>query len=227
MARWTLSRSSALAVLVTVLALPAGVATAQKPASPKTTARRAGDADEAKARALFKSGQTAYDVGEFAPALEHYTEAYKVKALPGFLFNIGQCHRQLGNFKEAAFFFGRFIDNSKPEAPNIELARELMSEMNRRQESAKPSDAPVAQHLAPSPEPLPSPPDLSLPPPPPPLPPAVEPPVYAKSWFWAAIGGAVVVVAAGVTAGVLANAPRVVPYTPTPTTLPDIDTRPR
>ncbi|MDP3233784.1 MAG: hypothetical protein Q8N26_13470 [Myxococcales bacterium] len=192
------------------------------------------ETDEQKARVLFADGQKAYDVGEFERALTLYSEAYKLKTLPGFLFNIAQCHRQLGNFERASFFFGRFIDNSKPAAPNVELARELMTDMERRQaekaaaekkaadEKAQAEadaklkrDAPIAPPLTPVEV-------MSLPPP---LP-AVEPePVTKQPWFWVVIGGAVVAAAGGITAGVLLSQPREVMYVPRMTSLPDIDGR--
>jgi hypothetical protein len=228
MARWTPSRSSRLGALLVActLALVSTPALSQKPAS---VGAKKVDPDEAKARMLFKDGQTAYDVGEFERALALYAEAYKVKPLPGFLFNIGQCHRQLDNFKEAAFFFGRFIENSKPDAANLDLARELMAEMNRRLEAPKGAttgtgtttpgnDTPTATHLEPTVRG-----DPVLPPPPPP--PLEEVPLYKKGWFWAVVGGGVVVVAGGVTAAVLASQPRTVPYVPTVTSLADIDAR--
>lgn len=196
------------------------------------------NADEQAARTLFADGQKAYDLGEFDRALTLYSDAYKLKPLPGFLFNIGQCHKQLGNFERAAFFFGRFVDNSKPEAANVALAKELKADMEKRQaekveaerkaadekaaaeraaaEKSKPADAPVAPPLTPA--------ELStLPPPPPPV---VEPePVTKKAWFWVVIGGAVVATAAGVTAGVLLSQPQTVMYVPRTTSLPDIDGR--
>lgn len=190
------------------------------------------NADEQAARALFADGQKAYDLGEFERALTLYSDAYKLKSLPGFLFNIGQCHKQLGNYERAAFFFGRFVDNSNPEAANVALAKELKADMEKRQaekldaerkaadekaaaEKAK-SDAPVAPPLTPV--------ELSTLPPPPP--PAVEPePVTKKAWFWVVIGGAVVATAAGVTAGVLLSQPQTVMYVPRTTSLPDIDGR--
>ena len=230
MARWTPSKSRPLALGLLVLLSPLP-SLAQKPA-PAGVKKPEGD--EAKARALYKEGQTAYDIGQFARALELYAEAYKAKALPGFLFNIAQCHRQLGNFKEAGFFFGRFIDNSKPETANVELARELALEMNRREKlaeearaaeerrkaeeaAARAADAPVATNLDPT---LPN----SLLPPPPP-PPIEETPVYKKGWFWGVVLGSAALAAGGVVAAVVANQPRVVSYTPATTTLPDIDAR--
>lgn len=223
--RWTRSASSA-ALVALALSLFAAPSPAQKGRKP--------DPEETRARQLFKEGQTAYDVGEFARALERYTEAYKVKALPGFLFNVAQCHRQLGNFKEAAFFFGRFIDNTSPKAPNIELARELLEDMKKKNaakeaeearlaeekrradEAKKAADAPLARKLAPDGTPL-------LPPPPPP--PVEETPLYKKGWFWGVIAGGVAVVAGSVAAGVAASQPREVTYTPSAGTLDQIDGR--
>lgn len=200
------------------------------------TAQPKKSADEQAARALFADGQKAYDLGEFDRALTLYSDAYKLKPLPGFLFNIGQCHKQLGNFERAAFFFGRFIDNSKPEAANVALAKELKADMEKRQaekaeaerkaaeekvaaEKAaadKASDAPVAPPLTPVEA-------STLPPPPPP---SLEPePVTKKAWFWVVIGGAVVATAAGVTAGVLLSQPRTEMYVPRMTSQPDIDGR--
>ena len=205
--------------VVLVLALPCAVFAQKKKVDPV----------EQQARTLFADGQKAYDVGEFERALTLYSEAYKLKPLPGFLFNIGQCHRQLGNFERAGFFYGRFIDNSNTEAPNVELARELMADVLRRQaekdtaekraaqEKAerRAADAPVAPPLTPV--------EVStLPPPPPPV---LEEPVTKKAWFWVVIGGAVVAAAGGITAGVLLSQPKEVMYMPRMTSLPDIDGR--
>jgi tetratricopeptide (TPR) repeat protein len=227
MASWTRSLNSLSSRVVVVAVLSLGVLAQAQP-------RKKVETDEQKARVLFAEGQKAYDVGEFERALTLYSDAYKLKTLPGFLFNIAQCHRQLGNFERASFFFGRFIDNSKPEAPNVELARELSSDMERRQreknetdtreaaekaraeaEAKAKADAPIAPQLTPVEV-------VSLPP----APPVVEPePVTAKAWFWVVIGGAVVAVAGGITAGVLLSQPREVMYVPRMTSLPDIDGR--
>ena len=89
--------------------------------------------DDAKAKQLFKEAQTAYDLAEFDKALGLYSEAYRLKPLPGFLFNMAQCHRQKGAYERAAFFFQRFLDNSPPQAPNLEVAKELLAEMRAKQ----------------------------------------------------------------------------------------------
>ncbi len=182
-------------------------------------AARADTAAETKARALYKDGMKAYDLGDFAGALGLYSEAYKLTQLPGFLFNIAQCHRQLNDFERAAFFYGRFIDNSKPKASNVDLATQLLGEMKARQEqkvaaeqkkadedarladdARKAADAPKVASLVPVPVPV-----LDLPPPPPP--PAEDSPVYKKWWFWTLVGVGVAA-AAGTTVGVIAGQPR-------------------
>lgn len=207
MPSWTRSTSSAL-LLGTCLALAATAQAADKRGRP--------DPEEVKARALFKEAQTAYDLGEFGKALGLYSDAYKLKALPGFLFNIAQCHRQLGNFKDAQFFYGRYIDNSSAKEPNVERARELLEDMKQKQADAEKKaagdekaaearqaelkhDAPLAASLTPA----------DAPPPPPPLLLAVEdPPVYKKGWFWAVVGGGVAVVAAGTVTAIVLTRPQ-------------------
>jgi len=222
MAWWIRSVSSAL--LLALLVAPVTVEARKKKPTP----------EEVQARKLFDEGQKAYDVGEFDHALDLYSQAYKLTPLPGFLFNIAQCHRQKGNYKDAAFFFGRFIDNSSPKASNVELARELMEDMKRRNEQAE-ADAKAAEEakaaeaakkaeaarlaeeaakakLTPTET-------SALPPPPPP--PAPEQPLYKKGWFWGVVAGGVAVVGAGVaTAVVLRRRPAAVQLPPT--SLPDI-----
>ncbi len=85
---------------------------------------------EAQARARFSEGNLAYDLAEFQQALDAYSEAYRLVPLPGFLFNIAQCHRQLGNVERAAFFYRRYLALSETEPPNAGLVNELIAEMD-------------------------------------------------------------------------------------------------
>jgi tetratricopeptide (TPR) repeat protein len=86
---------------------------------------------EAQARARFAEGNVAYDVGDFGKALKAFTEAYRLKPLPGFLFNIAQCHRQLGQYSRAAFFYRRYMSLA-PDAPSAPVVGELVQEMEAR-----------------------------------------------------------------------------------------------
>jgi len=94
-------------------------------------------AAEQKSRAEFQKGQTAYDLAEFKEALGHFTEAYRIKPLAGFLFNIGQCQRQLGAYKEAAFFFRRYLESNPA---NAGVVKDLLAEVEgalKEQERAR------------------------------------------------------------------------------------------
>jgi hypothetical protein len=183
------------------------------------------DGDEQQARFLFGDGQKAYDLGEFERALQLYSDAYKLKPLPGFLFNIGQCHRQLGNFERAEFFYGRFIDNSNPDAPNTKLARELLADVAKKRvekeaaqrraadekvnaEAKAPLEVPLVPVLVP--------PEPSLPV----SPPVADVPVTQNPAFWVVVGAVVVAVATGATVGIVLSRPQT-----RMTSLPDIDGR--
>lgn len=205
-------------------------------------AAHASSADDAKARVLFKEGEKAYNGGDFEGALAKYQAAYQLSPLPGFLFNMAQCYRQLNNFERASFFYGRFIDVSKPRAPNVELAGKLRQEVDAKQaekvaaekkaqeeaeakqaaeakaaEEAAKKDAPVSAQLTPPPRV-----DLTPPPPPP-----EEKPLYKSGVFWTLVGVGVLAVASGVVAGVVLSKNRQPQQPPplSPTTLPNIDGR--
>ena len=89
----------------------------------------AATAAEDAAREKFSEGNLAYDLGEFDRALKAFSEAYRLKPLPAFLFNIAQCHRQLNNPSRAAFFYRRYLALSQGEPANADVARELSAEM--------------------------------------------------------------------------------------------------
>ncbi|HSP81561.1 MAG TPA: tetratricopeptide repeat protein [Myxococcaceae bacterium] len=108
-----------LAGVLAVAPLPASGAGEEPPAEA-----------EVQARARFSEGNLAYDLAEFQQALDAYSEAYRLVPLPGFLFNIAQCHRQLGNAERAAFFYRRYLALSETEPPNAALVNELIAEMD-------------------------------------------------------------------------------------------------
>ena len=62
-----------------------------------------------KAKALFEEGNAHYKLGEFTQALDKYKLAYRVKPLPAFQFNIAQCHRKLGQHKEAIAMYQAYL----------------------------------------------------------------------------------------------------------------------
>jgi tetratricopeptide (TPR) repeat protein len=79
--------------------------------------------DKAKAREAFRIAIRHYNLDEFKEALESFKEAYRSFDDPSFLFNIGQCERQLGQKQEALHSYKAYLRES-PSAPNRgEVAR--------------------------------------------------------------------------------------------------------
>lgn len=195
-------------------------------------ARPPPDKNELAAREAAGLAKGAFERGDFAAALRSFEKAYTRKQVPGLLFNIAQCHRQLGNHEKAIAYFQRFLE-SGPDAAQAKATRELIAtehakqnaaakardseaeqtreiEVQRAREAAAKAEAEAALRRA----------DLEA---------AIKEggpaaaaveskPAYTRWWFWGAIGLAAA--AAATTAVVVTTAPR-----PTPTTFPDINAR--
>ncbi|NOJ97171.1 tetratricopeptide repeat protein [Corallococcus coralloides] len=97
---------------------------------PAVAAEATATAVDDQAREKFSEGNLAYDLGEFDRALKAFSEAYRLKPLPAFLFNIAQCHRQLNNPSRASFFYRRYLSLSQGEPANADVVRELIAEMD-------------------------------------------------------------------------------------------------
>src|SRR3954470_20883410 len=69
------------------------------------------------AKDAFREGTRLYEVAEFQKALEAFKRAYLNFEEPTLLFNIAQCHRQLGDKQEAARFYKTYL-HKMPNAPN-------------------------------------------------------------------------------------------------------------
>jgi len=207
----------------------------------------AGGDDEKQARALYERAEKSFDVGKFSEALTDYQAAYEAKPLPGFLFNIAQCYRNMGNFERARFFFRRYL-TLDPKAPNRRRVDELIAEMSKQLDAQAAAAATAPPTTPPAAEAAPTAPPATAAPAPataaPTAPPAApvettaataapvlvatpaapsepsEPhrPMWKRWWFWTGVGA---VVAGGVVAGILLSRPETV----TPGTLSPIDGR--
>lgn len=154
-------------------------------------AARVAAADDTATRAArrhFERGQKLYAATKFRDALDEYQQAFEARPLPDFLFNIGQCYRNLGDYDSAIFSYKKYLD-AAPDSPNRPQVEQLITELQTRKEQED------ARRLAlqPPPPPAAQPP---APPPPAPPPPAARP-IYARWWFWTGVG--VIAAGAGVT----------------------------
>jgi tetratricopeptide (TPR) repeat protein len=177
-----------------------------------------------EAREHSERGQIQYNLGRFEEALGEYERAYELYPHPAFLFNLAQCHRELGDYDRAIFFFEGYL-REQPEATNRELAEELLEECRQalseqRQEEAPEitegnEQEPVEAEPPPTPalEPTSELDATSVAATPPPEPPVQETrrPVYRSWWFWTILGVVVAgAVVGGTVGGLYASSPEVV-----------------
>lgn len=126
------------------------------------------------AKRHFDRGQKLFNLGKFDEALEEYQAAYEAKDVPGLLFNIGQCYRNLGDYEAAIFSFKKYL-KLEPEAENREQVEEYIEELETEQDKGNSKKFRLDKKKE---EPV-----------------ETGSPVYKKWWFWTGI--AVVGVAGG------------------------------
>lgn len=98
----------------------------------------ASDTDQdvsAEARYHFERGKALFEVGNFRKALREYTKAYELLPLPGLLFNIGQCHRNIGEKQKAIFTFRLYLQK-KPNASNRAAVEALIRDLQTPSDNA-------------------------------------------------------------------------------------------
>src|SRR5260370_24615759 len=124
MARSTHSRSELIATVAMVGVLLTG-----------TLGAAPGQSDRAdtQAREKFRIAQKAFNLGNFEQALDYYSQAYSLKAHPGFLFNIAQCYRMLREYERAAFFYKRYLALATPGRAETTLVTGLIQEVETKQ----------------------------------------------------------------------------------------------
>src|SRR5262245_37079958 len=188
-----------VAVMVVLLAIPARA-----------------DTPTQEARALVEAADRDYKLARFDQALAQYSKAYEKFPAAALLFNIAQCHRNLGQYDKAVFFYEGFLREARKDDPNRAVVEDLLRESRdalAKQQAARTEDErqraeakarqraeddarrrdEEARRRAEDEAQRRADEDrrLALARQP------VEAPIYRKWWFWSAIGGAAAV--AGVT----------------------------
>jgi tetratricopeptide (TPR) repeat protein len=118
-----------------------------------------------EAKAHFTAGQSHYNLNEFSDALREFKEGYRLYPDAVFLYNLGQCERQLNHPEEAIRFYRSFL-REQPKAPNRQEVQGKIAELeavlkNKTAEPVAPPPAlePPKPAVAPTPvaAPLPAP----------------------------------------------------------------------
>jgi len=172
------------------------------------TARAATPEAERTARAHFQTGEARFKAGAYDEALAEYQAGYEVLPLPGFLINVAQCQRRLGDLKSARATYQKFVLVA-PDSPLVPQVKSMMAEIDGLLDAQKPAAAETDAEAKPA-APVP-PPAAAEPAAPAPVLVASPAPVAAPEpeksghrwWLWGALGA--VVVGGAVTAIVLAR----------------------
>jgi tetratricopeptide (TPR) repeat protein len=162
-----------------------------------STARVARCEDKEAAKLAFAEARRFYALNEFDHALDSFKRAYLAYEDPTFLFNIAQCHRQLGNKADAVKFFRSYLRDA-PNAPNREevlatlttLGDELRAEKTTA--AAAPAVATSVDHVARQTA------NSALTR----APQAARTPAYKRWWVWTLVGVAAAGAATGIALGV-------------------------
>jgi tetratricopeptide (TPR) repeat protein len=84
----------------------------------------------------FEEGRTLFRLNDFDGAIKVWTEAYKIKNAPNFLYNIAQAYREKKDFEKAISFYRSYL-RDLPDAPNREVVEKRMAEMQEQLDAQK------------------------------------------------------------------------------------------
>jgi tetratricopeptide (TPR) repeat protein len=129
------------------------------------------------AKRHYERGEKLFALGKFDQALDEYQQAFDAKPLGDFLYNIGQCYRNLSDYNQAIFSFKKYL-KLKPEADDRDKVERLIEELEEKRQRGE------GEKFAPKPDPVEPPPSQQA-----------QTPIYKQWWFWT---GLAVVGAGGV-----------------------------
>ncbi|MGZ3442413.1 MAG: tetratricopeptide repeat protein [Polyangia bacterium] len=112
---------------------------------------RAGGDDEERARGHYEIGLGLYRLGDYHGALKEFAAGYELAHKPGFLLNLGQTYRKLGELREARDLYRQFLVEVRADDPARAQAQKVLAEIEEAIRTRPPPRA------APPPTPAPSP----------------------------------------------------------------------
>jgi tetratricopeptide (TPR) repeat protein len=114
-------------------------------AAPPDAGNAAGKSEHEKALDEVRIARTAYDLGKFQEAIEHYEAAYEHEPDAVYLFDIAQAYRFMNDCKKAYFFYKRYLaladaKGSLPAKTRTEIQGHLadLEECIKKQEASPP-----------------------------------------------------------------------------------------
>jgi tetratricopeptide (TPR) repeat protein len=83
-----------------------------------------------RAQKHYLKGEKLFSLGQFDDALKQYQAAYDAEPFPEFLFNMAQCHRNLGDYEQAVDQYREYLDK-KPNAENRQQVEATIGKLER------------------------------------------------------------------------------------------------
>ncbi|HZS41195.1 MAG TPA: hypothetical protein VFF06_30405 [Polyangia bacterium] len=111
-------------------------------------AARADEVAEDRAHAHYEVGRGLYRLGDYRGALREFAAGYELVREPGFLLNIGQTYRKLGDPAHARQLYRQFLDEAPADHPARAQAERVLRELDEAVQNAPPPAA-AAPALAP------------------------------------------------------------------------------
>jgi len=123
---------STTAALTAARGGPARAAAPPPPAAPDAImSPTALDAEaQQRARRSYAAAEAHFKAGNFREALAEYKAGYDAAALPGFLINIAQCQRRLGDLAGALTTYRRFVLVA-PDSPFVPQVQGMIQELEK------------------------------------------------------------------------------------------------
>lgn len=101
-------------------------------ASPRLVhADEAGSAADDEARRLYKVGIERFDARDFKSAVAAFQNAYDFSHRKELLYNIGVCHREVGELEPALDSFRQYLAFAGPNGANSDVVRQQIADLER------------------------------------------------------------------------------------------------
>ena len=118
-----------------------------------------GKPKDTAAREHLSQGNRLYRLREFEKAIEEYKAGALREDANVFLYNLGQCYRQLGKYEEAIWHYERFVSRAQPTGEMKTAIEDFVKQMKAELEKKAMTQAPVepapdAKPVDPAPPPV-------------------------------------------------------------------------
>lgn len=122
-----------LVMLVVVVMVTTGRAYAQTPIAPTNE----------EALKHLSQGNKLYSVRSFDEAAAEYRAGAMIQIAPIFDYNLGQCYRQLGKYRDAIWHYDRFLKSGAGSEQQVSSAQKFITQMKAELEQKAKSEPPT------------------------------------------------------------------------------------